>query len=115
MLGSAFENIIHWPGQRYPLLGLRKIDQDVHRAVLAVARIDLDSIRNSLESIGGHLVLCSFEWLAEDGMPLSPTRHQYIYRQLNTVLWPLRYADIRRLADFQNRVFRRYALMGARL
>lgn len=69
---------------------------------------DLDSIRKSLESIGGQLVLCSFEWLVKDGMPLSPTRHPFIYKQLNTVLWPLRYADIRRLADFQNRVFRRY-------
>lgn len=70
---------------------------------------DLDSIRKSLESIGGQLVLCSFEWLARDDLPLSATRHQYIYKQLNTSLWPLRYADIRRLADFQNHVFRRYA------
>ena len=71
---------------------------------------DLDSIRASLASIGGQLVLCSFEWLARDGMRLSPIRHQFIHKQLNTVLWPLRYADIRRLADFQNRTFRRYAL-----
>jgi hypothetical protein len=70
---------------------------------------NLDSIRNSLASVGGQLVLCSFEWLVKDGMPLSPTRHQFIYKQLNTVLWPLRYSDIRRLADFQNRVFQRYA------
>ena len=70
---------------------------------------DLDSIRTSLASMDGQLVLCSFEWLAKNGMPLSPTRHQFIYKHLNTSLWPLRYADIRRLADFQNRVFRRYA------
>jgi hypothetical protein len=66
-------------------------------------------MRNSLTLIGGHLFVSSFVWLAEDGMELSPTRHEHIYRQLNTTLWPLRYADIRRLADFQNRVFRRYA------
>lgn len=70
---------------------------------------DLDSIRSSLTSIGGQLALCSFEWLVKDGISLSPTRHEFIYKQLNTVLWPLRYADIRRLADFQNRVFERYA------
>jgi hypothetical protein len=70
---------------------------------------DLDSIRNSTDSIGARMMLCSFVWLAQDGMPLSPTRHEHIYRQLNTVLWPLRYADIRRLADFQNRVLQRYA------
>jgi hypothetical protein len=71
---------------------------------------DLDSIRASMASIGGQLVLCSFEWLARDGMRLSPIRHQFIHKHLNTSLWPLRYADIRRLADFQNRTFRRYAL-----
>jgi hypothetical protein len=70
---------------------------------------DLDAIRASLQSIGGRLVLCSFEWLAKDGLQLSGTRHAFIYKQLNTELWPLRYAEIRRLADFQNRVFRRYA------
>jgi hypothetical protein len=70
---------------------------------------DLDSVRNSMQSIGGQLALCSFEWLAKDDLPLSLARHENIYRQLNTVLWPLRYADIRRLADFQNLVFRRYA------
>ena len=70
---------------------------------------DLDSIRDSMASIGGQFVLCSFEWLAKDGMRFKPGPHEFIYKQLNTTLWPLRYADIRRLADFQNRVFRAYA------
>ncbi|HYL39346.1 MAG TPA: hypothetical protein VEV17_25730 [Bryobacteraceae bacterium] len=70
---------------------------------------DLDAIRRSLKPNGAQLALCSFEWLARDGLPLSATRHAFIYKQLNTVLWPLRYSEIRRLADFQNRVFRRYA------
>ena len=76
---------------------------------LSVIVRDLDSIRNGMQSIGGQLALCSFEWLAKDGMALSPARHTNIYKQLNTVLWPLRYSDIRRLADFQNRVYHRYA------
>jgi len=70
---------------------------------------DLDSIRDAIEASGRTLVLCSFEWMVKGGMRLSPQRHEFIYKQLNTSLWPLRYADIRRLADFQNRVFRRYA------
>ena len=70
---------------------------------------DLDSIRASLQSTGGSLAVCSFEWLANDGLALSGTRHAFIYNQLNTVLWPLRYSEIRRLADFQNRVLHRYA------
>lgn len=70
---------------------------------------DLDAIRKDMREIGGELALCSFVWLAHDGLPLSPTRHEFIYKHLNTMLWPLRYVDIRRLADFQNRVFRKYA------
>jgi hypothetical protein len=70
---------------------------------------DLDAIRADLNSIGGRLAVCSFEWFTPSGAPLSPTRHEFIYKQLNTVLWPLRYVDIRRLSDFQNRVFRNYA------
>lgn len=70
---------------------------------------DLDSIRSNMQSIGGQLALCSFEWLVSDGMPLSTKRHPFIYKHLNATYWPLRYADIRRFADFQNRVFRRYA------
>jgi hypothetical protein len=70
---------------------------------------DLDSIRGALQPIGGELVLASFERLAGDGMRLSPVAHEHIYRQLNTQLWPFRYADVRRLTDFQNRVYRAYA------
>ena len=70
---------------------------------------DLDAIHAGLGSIGGSLAVCSFEWFTPGGAPLSPNRHEFIYEQLNTVLWPLRYADIRRLSDFQNRVFRNYA------
>jgi len=70
---------------------------------------DLDAIRADLNSIGGMLAVCSFEWFTPSGEPLSATRHELIYKQLNTVLWPLRYDDIRRLSDFQNRVLRNYA------
>ena len=70
---------------------------------------DLDSIHNDLNSAGARLVVCSFKWFASGGAGLSPTRHASIYKHLNTYLWPLRYSDIRRLADFQNRFFRNYA------
>jgi hypothetical protein len=76
---------------------------------LPVILKDLDAIRADLNSIGGRLAVCSFEWFTPRGEPLSATRHGFIYGQLNTVLWPLRYAEIRRLSDFQNRVFRNYA------
>jgi len=108
-LGEPRKPLYHltWP------LGVNEQNPDINRANLPLELPtilkDLDSIRTGMQSIGGQLVLCSFEWLASDGMPLSPRRHTNIYNQLNTVLWPLRYADIRRLADFQNLVFKRYA------
>jgi len=74
---------------------------------------DLDSIRKDLGSVGAQLWVSSFEWYASDQVPLSPVRHRYIYEQLNTVFWPLRYADIRQLATFQNRVLERYAASRA--
>ena len=98
---------LQWP----PGVNERDPKPDNHGLPLQLPVIvkDLDSIRNTLASTGAQLALCSFEWYTPDGAPLSPIRHQFIYKQLNTVLWPLRYADIRRLSDFQNRVFRNYA------
>lgn len=98
---------LRWPegvDEQHP-----QIDKGNLPLQLPVIMKDLDSIRTSMRSLGGELAVCSFVWLARDGLPLSPTRHEFIYKQLNTVLWPLRYADIRRLADFQNRVFKNYA------
>jgi hypothetical protein len=70
---------------------------------------DLDSIRAALEPVHGRLILSSYVWLAKDGMRLAPIAHKNIYEQLHNVLWPLKYADVRRLADFQNRIFQAYA------
>ena len=100
-------HVLVWPmgvNEQAPDVNSRKLPLQLTTIVK-----DLDAIRSSLQSIGGQLALCSFEWLASDGLALSGTRHAFIYRQLNTVLWPLRYSEIRRMADFQNRVFRRYA------
>ena len=70
---------------------------------------DLDTVREAVRPGGGKLLLCSFQWLVRDGMALPGAAHRYIYDQLNGFLWPLTYREIRRMADFQNLVFRRYA------
>ncbi|HTS49562.1 MAG TPA: hypothetical protein VMH05_16530 [Bryobacteraceae bacterium] len=98
---------LRWPH------GVDEQNPDVDRAnlplQLPVIVKDLDSIRASLKTIGSELMVCSFEWFASDTIALSPVRHRFIYEQLNTILWPLRYSDIRRLAIFHNRVLQRYA------
>ena len=100
-------HVLIWPAgvsEQNPNIDSPKLPLHLTRIVK-----DLDSIRAGMQSIGGGLALCSFEWLAKDGLPLSATRHAFIYKQLNTVMWPLRYSEIRRMADFQNRVYQRYA------
>lgn len=76
-----------------------------------LARIlsNLDLMRRELDGIGAELVPTSFVWLVEDGMTLDPIKHRSIHRYLNVGLYPFRYRDVRRAADFQNRVFAKYA------
>ena len=51
----------------------------------------------------------SFTWLVYDGLKIDPRRDAGIYRYLNETFWPFTYAHMRRILDFQNRVYRRYA------
>ena len=82
----------------------------------AVVR-DLKSIRRQTHDAGSLFVLSSFVWLAYDGMVLESRRADVawsalfggIYGYLNEKNWPIRYRDIRRFADFQNRVFAAFA------
>lgn len=74
---------------------------------------DLGHIKNSLDAVGAGFAVSSFTWMAEEGLRLNTSkpneRALYWYLNGNEVLWPLRYRDVRRLADFQNRVFQRFA------
>ena len=70
---------------------------------------DFESIRRSLQGIGSELFPASFVWLPYDGMVLDPTRHRWTYDYLNVTFWPFPYRHMRRMADFQNRVFAKYA------
>jgi hypothetical protein len=70
---------------------------------------NLDDMRAALAPGGGQLVLSSFIWLAHAGLKLDLVRHANTYRYLNDAFWPIPYAHIRRMADFQNRVLERYA------
>lgn len=76
---------------------------------------DLDDVRRGLADAGSDFAVSSFVWLARDGLKIDRARHPGIYRQLNQDQWPYRYRDIRRLADFQNRVFSRWAAASGAL
>jgi hypothetical protein len=77
---------------------------------LAIVVPNLDSMRRAVRDIGGEFGVASFAWMIPDGrVPLDLSRHQDLYTYLNRTYWPASYAHLRRMAAFQNRVFRAYA------
>ncbi len=70
---------------------------------------DLDQIKQDLDTHNVKFVLDTFDWFAYDGLILDPVRHRTLYGYLNRLYWPISYANMRRMADFQNRVFRLWA------
>jgi len=102
------------PEQTFHLpAGLNEFNPDRQHLenALALRRIlgDLDHIKQDLDAQNVKLLMTSFNWFAYDDMVLDPGRHRNLYGYLNRVYWPISYANMRRAADFQNRVFKRWA------
>jgi hypothetical protein len=70
---------------------------------------DLDDIRQSADGAGARVVISSFPWMAKDGLVVDPVNFATLHSMLNVSHWPATYAEIKRLADFQTRVFGAYA------
>jgi hypothetical protein len=105
-----------WPKPDYKLVwppGLDEQDPDLGYPNLPISlnqiQRDLDRIRSDLGTIGSEFALSSFAWMVKDGLVLDPISHGYMLNQLNTWWFPLRYGDIERLVNFQNRFFAKYA------
>jgi hypothetical protein len=99
--------IVHWPddlSETEPDLTDRRLPTDLANVVE-----DFDVMRTALDGIGARFVPTSFTWLVYDGLKLDPRRDDGLYRYLNEAFWPFTYAHMRRILDFQNRVYRRYA------
>jgi hypothetical protein len=102
-----------------PALDVRwPADLDEHDPDLASPRLpvqlpqilsDIEGIRQALALESTALVMTSFKWFVYPGMMLDPRRDAFLYNYLNRTYWPYSYAHMRRYADFQNRVFRKYA------
>jgi lysophospholipase L1-like esterase len=92
-----------------------EVDPDVNRRDLAgnVSSI-LDNLRHISalsQEFNVRFLPSSFVWLngSEPEIVNDKTRHVEILSQVNRSFWPLSQPDIRRLVDFQNRVFQRFA------
>lgn len=71
--------------------------------------VNFDAMRTALAASDSELAVSSFTWMVYPGMVLDLRRHLNLYRYLNDSHWPATYAHLRRMADFQNRVFEGYA------
>ncbi len=74
----------------------------------------LDNLRHmsaSSKESNARFLMSSFVWLdgGEPEIMSDTTRYIGILSQVNQAFWPLSQPDIRRLVDFQNRVFHRFA------
>lgn len=94
-----------WPS------GIDEHDPDFSRPSFPMPGVvaNLDSMRQSSARSGGELAIAGSVWMVYPGMRLDMTRHLTIFRYLNETYWPLTYAEMRRTADFENVVFRKFA------
>jgi hypothetical protein len=98
---------VSWPAavdEQKPDVFSPSLPMDLPRVVA-----DLESMRKALAGQGAELAVSSFVWLVRPGLRLDLNRQLTLYRYLNDSYWPISYALMRRMADFQNRVFERYA------
>lgn len=98
---------VRWPAD----LSETSPSLDDSRLPVALPEIlsNLDRIRAALAPHGGTLMPSSFFWMVYPEMVLDPSRDAFLYQYLNRDYWPFSYAHLRRYADFQNRVFAKYA------
>ncbi len=98
---------VNWPAAVDE--GAPDVDSPDLPAPLPVTVRDLDRMRTALSAYGGTLVPSSVVWLVYDGMKLDRQRDAGLYAYLNDTFWPFSYRLMRRMIDFENRVYRRYA------
>jgi hypothetical protein len=112
--------LTEWRRHRAELIFPDKVnedDPDIDRGDLpSRLPIVLDKLRHISalsEKSGVRFLVSSFVWLngSEPEIVNDKTRHVEILSQVNRRFWPLSQPDIRRLVDFQNRVFQRFAAL----
>ena len=100
-------NEVNWP----PEIDEHDPDPDDPRLPTGLDGVigDLEGIRENLTQIDAELIPSSFVWMVWDGMRLELPRHATLFQYLNQTYGIFSYAYLRRMADFQNRVFEKYA------
>jgi hypothetical protein len=70
---------------------------------------NLEAIRQAGGKAKAELIVATFLWVVEPGMRLDVRKHLQLFRYLNDTYYPVDYSTMRRMADFQNRVFKGFA------
>ena len=93
--------------------GLDEMSPDLERkdlpANLSTIVHDLNEMRLALAAVDSELAVSSFSWLVYEGLRVDPVKGRYIWSTNNQIYWPWRYRDIRRIVDFENRVYAKFA------
>jgi hypothetical protein len=102
------------PAQTFHLPdGLNEMNPDrAHLGDALALRVilgDLGRIKRDLDANKVTMVLATFDWFVYEGLVVDPARHRGLYIYLNRAYWPISYANMRRMADLQNRVFKQWA------
>jgi len=124
LAGRAFDAMLKWTGRggfepqkpQYPFKWIDGVDEhapDISKPLLPMDQQvivrNLEAIQAAAAANGTEIALASFVWMVYPGMRLDLARHLVLFRYLNETYWPVSYAHIRRMADFQNRVFQAVA------
>jgi GDSL-like Lipase/Acylhydrolase family len=70
---------------------------------------NLETVRSAARAAGSDVAIATFLWMVDPGMQLDVRKHLPLFRYLNETYYPADYTVMRRMADFQNQIFRRYA------
>jgi len=76
---------------------------------LDIALANFDAMRTAVAASGGTLALTSEVAMVEEGLKLWLPRDRTLFNGLNAVNFPVTYGQARRLMDFQNRLYKKYA------
>ena len=67
-------------------------------------------MHNIAKGIGAEFIISTFVRMPTDNLKLNPVRHRKLFYEMNCYYWPISYSQTRRMIDYQNQLFKSYAI-----